>query len=48
MENKMLVTELSVNEMIELYGGKPTSETSLAYDIAWYVTTGVKWVVDLF
>ena len=48
MENKMLVTGLSVNEMIELYGGAPSPETSLAYDIAWYVTTGVNWVVDLF
>lgn len=43
-----LYNELSINEMIELYGGAPSTETSLAYDIVWYVTAGVKWVVDLF
>ena len=43
-----LYNELSINEMIELYGGAPSTETSLAYDIVLYVTTGVKWVVDLF
>lgn len=43
-----LYNELSINDMIELYGGAPSTETSLAYDIVWYVTTGVKWVVDLF
>lgn len=48
MKKEMLVTELSANEMTNLDGGKPGPDTSLAYDAAWYVTTVVKSVVDLF
>ncbi|MGL5272323.1 MAG: hypothetical protein ACRC8J_02415 [Phocaeicola sp.] len=41
-------SELSVNEAMVIYGGEPTKDTSFGYDIAWYITSGVKWVVDLF
>lgn len=41
-------SELSVNDAMAIYGGKPSDDTSLGYDIAWYITAGVKWVVDLF
>lgn len=41
-------SELSVNDAMMLYGGAPSEDTSFGYDLAWYITTGVKWVVDLF
>ena len=41
-------SDLSKNNTITIYGGEPSEKTSLGYDIAWYITTGIKWVVDLF
>lgn len=39
---------LSQNDAMTIYGGVPSTETSFGYDIAWGITTAVKWVVDLF
>lgn len=36
---KCNVVELNNSQLIEFEGGKPTAETSLAYDIVWGLTT---------
>ncbi|MDB9438317.1 hypothetical protein PN450_16275 [Dolichospermum lemmermannii CS-548] len=47
--NSDYLQELTEDSFINsIFGGKPTPETSFAYDVAWAVTKGVKWVVDLF
>lgn len=40
--------ELTINELINIAGGKPSEKTSFGYDVAWCITKAVKWVVDLF
>lgn len=40
--------ELSLNDAMAIYGGKPNDDTSLVYDIVWGIVKGAKWVVDLF
>lgn len=44
----MATKELSIYEMTNIEGGKPTEETEIGYDISWGIVTCVKWVVDLF
>lgn len=39
---------LSIKECCLIYGGKPSNETSLAYDVAYWVTAGVKKIYNLF
>ena len=47
--NSDYLQELTEDSFINsIFGGKPTTETSFAYDVAWVVTKGVKLVVDLF
>lgn len=36
---KCNVVELTNSQLVEFEGGKPTAETSLAYDIVWGLTT---------
>ena len=45
--NLNCVEDLTNDSFINLiFGGKPTPDTSLAYDICYYVGSGARWVRD--
>lgn len=39
---------LSIKECILINGGEPTTKTSLAYDLSYWITAGVKSIYNLF
>lgn len=40
--------ELTSLEYLEIFGGKPTTDTSLFYDVGWWVGTGIREVESWF
>lgn len=42
------IQELSKIEYLKISGGKPTTDTSLFYDVGWWVGTGIREVESWF
>ncbi|MDX1629815.1 MAG: hypothetical protein R3345_14005 [Fulvivirga sp.] len=40
--------ELNEVEYVEIFGGRPDNDTSLFYDIGWFIGAGIRKVEQLF
>lgn len=40
--------ELTISEYLDIYGGRPTTETSFFYDVGWWIGTGIREVESWF
>ncbi|HKK45240.1 MAG TPA: hypothetical protein VJ964_06955 [Balneolaceae bacterium] len=40
--------ELNQKEYLEIYGGRPTDDTSFFYDVGWLIGTGIRKVESWF
>lgn len=44
----MKLIELTINESMSIYGGRPTLKTSFFYDVGWFIGAGIRKVENLF